>query len=247
MNGELLLHVGIGVVLEGVAGVCFWFGTKARKTAGLIEDLPTTSIGDLRGGLVEVKGRVRSLGRSLQSPLTGKPCVYYEFLVEERQTSHRGSGSSSTTSERWRNRVKDRQKVPCEVDDGSGSVRVDLGKAELLLHEDTGGRSGFLNDPSPAFEAAMARYGERTTGLFMNKTLRYRETYVEEGDSLYVLGHHRGGQITKGPDGVLVVSDKGEAGALDDVKSKALWFTIGAGVAAVVGVAWVVVALVMNH
>lgn len=209
---QLLLFVG-GGALSGLGG---WLAlghaaTKAR-IAALIRETRTSPIRALRpGSLVEVQGRVRAEGHVLTAPLSGRPCVYFAFSVEEAQQRTSGTGKNRRTRTVWVNRVRDAQRRPFLLDDGTGTVRIDLERAEVGLAVDEGGGSGFLNDPTPAFENALRRYGVASQGWVFNKKLRYRETVLCEGDPLYALGTFSGATVTRGREDVLVVTDRGEA------------------------------------
>lgn len=213
MNATILLWF-VGGAFSGLGG---WFllqraAAKAR-IAALIRDTRTSKVKDLRRGLVEVEGRIRAVdqGQVLLAPLSGRACVYYSFVVEEGVQRTSGTGKNRRTRTVWVNRVRDVGRRAFVLDDGTGTVRVDLERAEVGLAVDAGGGSGFLNNPTPAFEQALQRYRVASSGLVFNKSLRYRETVLCPDDPLYALGTFTGQAIEKGHDGVLIVTDRGEA------------------------------------
>ena len=103
------------------------------------------------------------------------------------------------------------------------SVVVRCGSRAFSEHpgSDQGGRSGFLNDATPDFERALQARGKSSVGLLLNRTLRWSEMYLEVGDPLYALGTYDGRRVTKGSDGVLVVSDLGQTAALQRIAGEA--------------------------
>ncbi|MBI4616654.1 MAG: hypothetical protein HY720_23790 [Planctomycetes bacterium] len=239
--------VVIGTAFAG-GGVLLGFLSRGYRTkVRRIEETPTSEIRNVRPGLAEIRGRIKAGGEPLASPLSGKPCVYYDFKVEElhRRRSGRRGGSST----QWRTVVRDRQTAPFWVDDGTGQAEVEIEKADLILAADAHARSGFLQDAPPELEGMLReRYGRSSQGLIFNKTMRYSETILEEGDDLFVLGtavRDAGARprFVKGDD-AFVVSDSDEASVLSSLRSSAMATAIlgvvlglGGVVAAAVGIA----------
>ena len=200
----------IGIVLVivcPIAGIVLTTNALRLSTiAHLIRDVPTTPIGEIEEGLIEVKGTVSALSAELISPLTRSHCVYFRFVVKEKKSSGKNSY--------WRTVVDDQQYATCLIEDESGGCEVDLSQSKLLLAVDHHCRSGTFNDAPPELEATLAEYGRTSHGLVFNKTMRYEETVLEVGDNMYVLGDAvaRDGEftlITKG-DSEFIVSDKSE-------------------------------------
>lgn len=89
----------------------------------------------------------------------------------------------------WRQVLSDGARIPFAVEDSSGTVMVDPEGADVELHEDGCGESGFRRDPPPEVETMLStRYGFSTKGLIMNRSLRYRERCLRDGDDVYVFG-----------------------------------------------------------
>jgi hypothetical protein len=204
------------IVLWFIGGVCCGLlgrsvskrADDTARVAALIRDVRTTKVEGLRPGLAEVAGRIRAVDSHplLQAPLSGRPCVYYCFEVQE------SAGAIKKTHEQaWRSRVRDVARSAFVLDDGTGTVQVELEGAAVGLAADTGGESGFMTEWTPAFAAALKRYNVTTSGFAMNRTYRYRETVLCVDDPLYALGTFTGKAIEKGPDGVLIVADRNEA------------------------------------
>ena len=204
----IIVITTIGILLEVVL---VYFARKNGKMARLIRETPTSKIAELKEGLVEVKGHVRPLSEPLESPLSKRSCVYYQFKVQERRRRHTGK----STSHYWVTVINDEQSVPCLVEDETGAAEVALLEANLVLDTDTRMRSGFFNDASPELEQTLnQRYGRSSRGFIFNRTMRYTETVLEERDPLYVLGtaeiqSGRRPRLNKS-EGILIVSDKGE-------------------------------------
>ncbi|MFW5798014.1 MAG: GIDE domain-containing protein [Planctomycetota bacterium] len=237
----LIIGIVVGLGLEAVLVV---FAIRNWTRYRLIEDTPTTPVESLSPGLREAQGAVVALGDSLQSPMGHKACVYYHFKVEEERIRRDSDGDTRRT---WHTVVNDRQHAHCGVDDGTGFAEIDIQNAELKLNQDQHKRSGLFNSASSDLEAALnERYGRSSKGFIFNKSMRYTETVLEEGDRLYVLGDvemrdDRPPVFKKG-EHPLIVSDKGEAG----VSSSYKWTSIGCWAGAVVVLAIGITLLVMN-
>jgi hypothetical protein len=171
---ELLLWPAGGVALGLLA---FLRGFRAWRRLRLIEDLPTTRVRSLALGRVELAGRAR--GRAaLEAPLTGTPCVYYRYLVEEEV----GSGRSR----RWKALARgDSADAGFHLEDGTGQVLVDPRGAELEL-------SPVWRATDPPLSApllrTLARHGIDPHGWLFRRRLRFTEWRLACGDPLYLLG-----------------------------------------------------------
>jgi hypothetical protein len=157
-----------------------------RKRARLLADTPVTKVAELAFGPAQVQGRVVALAEPMVAPLSGKPCVYYCFTVEEKRTVRHGLFH---TSSHWKTVIDDARSIAWGVADDTGTANLDLGGAELILKPGTQFRSGFWNDAPPTLERVLnERYGRSSKGLLFNKGMRYSETLIEPGDDLLVLG-----------------------------------------------------------
>jgi hypothetical protein len=117
MQFLLLIPVLAVLVLE----VFFLYKVAAnRKRAKLIASTAIVKVAELSGGQAKVQGQVLGLGDPLAAPLSGRPCVYYRFQVEEKKMRHgpppHGGGSY------WKTIINDVQSIPCGLDDGTGVV-----------------------------------------------------------------------------------------------------------------------------
>lgn len=78
-------------IVFGMGGVSWFFeGFAILRRKRLIENMPTSEIRCVSQGLVEVKGRTKQK-EDLYGPVSGTPCVYYTYRVEERQYRQDGS------------------------------------------------------------------------------------------------------------------------------------------------------------
>ena len=225
----MISSAAVGYGIYCLYQACRYFAKVKR-----IKNTLTSEIGELTEGTREIKGRVTERGKKLRAPMTGKPCVYYEFTV----TQNAGEDNASTI-------IHDKPIARCHVDDGTGAASINLNGADLVLDAVRHESSGVLNSASPRLESILARYKKISKGWVFNKKLQYTETILEVGDELYVLGPAKvakGNVWFKASNGQpLIVTDKSERMLLENFTTKALLNTFGA-VMLLVGVA---VALIM--
>lgn len=186
---------------------------------------------------MELEGKIASVtGQLLAAPVSGKACVLYRFRVEEQVAS--GSGKNRRT--RWVSRIDEKRQVGFVLHDGTGGVEVDFAKGEPAPRRRRGRPERLPERRQPEFERALRERGQSSTGLLLNRTLRWSEMYLEIGDPLYALGAPDDGRrVTKGSDGVLVVSDQGQTALLQRIAGEAAMLrrvaTLGFVVAGAIG------------
>src|SRR5437764_1111142 len=79
----VVLLVLLAAALAG-AGVAAFFAVASYRRSQLL-GVPSADIADLRPGFGKVRGAVAARGKLLSGPLSGRPCVYYRFRVEEER------------------------------------------------------------------------------------------------------------------------------------------------------------------
>lgn len=167
-----------------VFGIFLFFkGFILLKKKRLIENLPTSKIRSLAMGLVEIFGAVVPAEKMiLKSPFSNKDCVYYGYTVEEL----RGSGKN----QRWVTVKKDEKYVHFYLKDETGMVLVDPKGAKMDIPVDSEFRSNFGVDPPDTVKKFLKSQNLRFEGLLLgiNKTMKYKEYFVEPKDSLYIIG-----------------------------------------------------------
>ncbi|MCP4445970.1 MAG: hypothetical protein GY811_11585 [Myxococcales bacterium] len=140
----------------------------------------------------KIVGRLSYLGEPLRSPLTGRPCAFYEIIVEEYK-NHLG-----LTSGGWQRVIRDAQGQDFLIDDGTGRAIVDPTDPEVVITIDAQTSSGMTDDPTVREMDFLKSHGFVGKGWVFNKTLRYREGILESGESVAVMGR---GTLEPDPDG----------------------------------------------
>lgn len=109
--------IAIGIALLSIFG---WLGSLRRWRS--IRDTPTSQIASAAQGYVELIGRGKGLeGLPLVSPLTGLPCLWYHYTVEEKDSDGK-----------WKHQRSDTSEFSFLIRDASGECLIDPEGAEVL-------------------------------------------------------------------------------------------------------------------
>lgn len=222
----------------------FYKGFSWFKRKRLIEDIPTSKIRSIAMGLVEVKGKALQAKKEIkQSPLSGKKCIYYRYLVEKLVSS----GKSS----RWVRVKQGRSDEPFFVEDETGKVMVDPKNAEVHVPMSYHSRSKWGRDPEPAVKRFLQKENIRFEGRLFgaNYTMRYREWLIAPKMQLYIMGTAADNPyveeatavkgvkdiiIKRGREKVMVMSNRKEKQILNTLKLKAIGGIAGGALLSVV-------------
>jgi hypothetical protein len=170
VGGGILVAVGVG-----------WYFSPANRVKRELRSAQRFSLRELpEGTRARVVGQARVFERTLEGPLTGRPCVYFRATIEQHHTTGRSSY--------WKTIVREENGVPFILDDSTGHALVDPIAAKVALDVDGEGDSGTFDNPSPREQAFLARNGQTGEGWVFNKRLRYREAVIEIGETVAVLG-----------------------------------------------------------
>jgi len=170
----LAIAAGVAVV---AAGFLWNEKAKIRRELRGARRVDIAELGEGRTG--RLVGAVGD-GPTLQAPLTGRSCVFYEATVEE----FRSSGKSGS----WRQVAREVDGVTFVIDDGTGRAIIDPTGARVAVDIDMTTRSGTFDDATPVEEQFLIRHGLRASGWMFNRTLRYREGVIEIGETIAVMG-----------------------------------------------------------
>jgi hypothetical protein len=196
MEDQLIVVVVVSVAVAAIAAISYfaWYFSASAATRRELRARKRVDIGSVAdGATVKISGtaaHVKGL-EPLTAPLSGRPCVCWEVVVEEQV---RTSKSSS-----WREIVRDQRAQRFVIEDGTGRALVEARTPTIALHQDDSYRSGTFNDATPELEAFLERYDLSSTGtLGFNKQLRYCEGVIEAGERVSAFGRAR---LEPDPDG----------------------------------------------
>lgn len=175
-----LAVLGAGAVATLGAWAYRTYLSKRGRLRRALRKAPTVTVTEAPDGQpAKLVGVLRySDAQPLEAPLTRRRCACYQVTVQER------GGNNN-----WRTVIDASDHLRSFwLEDRTGRALVQLELPSLLLTMDAHFRSGFLDDAAPALEAFLAQHGRSSRGLVFNKTLRYREGVLEEGEEVAVFG-----------------------------------------------------------
>lgn len=154
-----------------------WWSLKRWSQARHLLDTPTSKIRSAAQGYAEFYGVLAAqTDAQLRAPLTGKPCLWWRFRIEEYQSSGKKRSwrmVESGSSEAW-----------LRLTDGTGDCLIDPRGAEVrpLVREVW---QGHLRHPlGPAKSGLLGWLGS-------GKRYRYSEERLQVGQPLYAIGDFR--------------------------------------------------------
>jgi len=215
-----MVSLAAGSLMTGISG---WFSVRAFQDAKLIAEIGSTPMAELTDGLHEVRGTVQGAA-DFKAPVSQRACLGWRLLVEQQRRST------------WEVVYDTREMVPFGLGDGTGSVQVDAGKAELVLARSTRVGTGVISVPSPEWDALKARLGdpaiEPTTPF-----LRWKEETIEPEDVITAIGNFaREGEAWVVSTDNLLLSDRDDAEVVRQQRRRgqrhAMWALAGVAVLA---------------
>lgn len=125
-DGEFWIFTGL---LAVAAVAAFAFSFHFLRRARLLEDVPTSRVRSAAQGYCELDGIARLLkGPAINGPLTGLPCVWWEYHIEEKVTT--GTGKNRSTH--WRTLARMASECLFALDDDTGICVIDPDGASVI-------------------------------------------------------------------------------------------------------------------
>jgi hypothetical protein len=155
------------------AAACIYtmrLGLAAFWKLRLVVDTPTARIRSAPQGYVELQGQAHPQRDLIAAKLSGKPCVWYRYRIQERRRSGR--------RESWVTIEQGDAARPFVLDDGTGRCLIDPAKAAVKCR-----RTEVWLDSRSGASGGLGR-------LFSQQRLcRKTEERIAEHEYVYVLGH----------------------------------------------------------
>ena len=120
-SASLLAFVLMVAVPLAMAGIAVYAGQRARRQAALIKTTPSANIAMADDGYRKFEGTIEAIGdKSLTSPLTKSPCVWFHAKVEESVAARQADKGSR----HWKELSDTTSSTPFVVRDATGSCVV---------------------------------------------------------------------------------------------------------------------------
>ncbi|MCU4157024.1 hypothetical protein J1N10_13625 [Carboxylicivirga sp. A043] len=133
------------------------------------------------GESARVVGTIECFGTPLTAPLSGRKCAHYYILVEQE----RSSGKSSS----WHTLIEEEVSGDFVIRDGANRASIQGPTVKSYIVQDRKYKSGLFNDASQNLERYLKQKGHESENMLgFNKTLRYKEGILEQGEKVAVYG-----------------------------------------------------------
>jgi hypothetical protein len=184
MDQQNIFIIAVFVIAGLLTLFSFYYNKKARIKRKLKKS-PVKRIATVTDGeVVKITGKVEYTGEPLTAPLSGRTCACYHVLVEQRVSSGKNT--------HWKTIIEEEIFGSFGIRDEDYCARFDGNKVKSYIVQDRKYTSGFRNDALEVLERYLKNHGyESENFLGMNKTIRYREGVLEEGETIAVLGKAR--------------------------------------------------------
>ncbi|MDM8347515.1 GIDE domain-containing protein [Pseudomonas sp. sp1636] len=170
-----------------VAGA--WWSLKRWFQARHLLDTPTSKIRSAAQGYAEFYGvLVAQANAQVRAPLTGKPCLWWRFKIEQ----HQSSGKSRS----WRVVESGSSEAWLCLHDGTGDCLIDPRGAEVRPAIREVWQGSLRHPMGPAKSGLLSWLGS-------GKRYRYSEERLQVGQPLYAIGDFRssgGGRQARNPE-----------------------------------------------
>ncbi len=141
--------------------------------------IPLKKICDLDIGYFGIQGKIVKLGSLLTSPYRGIKCVYYNFKIDK--LTRWGKGIS------WMNNfVNEKRYVDVGIDDGTGIIKIDLGKASVFVGDNFSTISPILKFPNDFQGKLLEKYTPKEKPFSYGFRTRFSETIIKDGTNVYL-------------------------------------------------------------
>lgn len=164
-------------VFLSISSWVHWF--KKTKRARLIEDVPTSTINSAPQGYVELLGHaVFPPERKMRSPLSGKECIWFHYIVEKRRQNEDGIFGF------WHPVTNFQSKSLFKLEDETGKCVIDPTDAEVICYKK---KTWYADSYMPGYPTTPASK-PGFMNLINRREFRFTERWIEPVETLYAIG-----------------------------------------------------------
>jgi len=175
-DGDWFLLIAIFVG----ACVCLFAALRMFHRARLVEDMPTSKIRSCPQGYVELYGTTKWMeGPEIYAPLTGQPCVWYSFVIEEY---------ARNSKQKWRHIDSGISDHLFLLEDDSGSCIIDPDGAEVTPSSSQTWVGPKLLKANANIQNPSAMKVIGDVLMSSQQKYRYTERRLDQFESLYAIG-----------------------------------------------------------
>jgi hypothetical protein len=181
-------------VLTAAAAVFLWRAVRAWRENRLVEDTAASRIRSAAQGYVELTGHGLALPKAQgTAPLTGLPCTWWRYKIEER--------SSNGRSRSWTTIDSGTSESAFLLDDGTGQCIIDPRGAEVFP-QSSSVWYGPTEWPQVRIPDGQGFLGKLADALIPSDRYRYTEYRLHEHETVCALGAYRtlGGVSVENPE-----------------------------------------------
>nr|WP_321221158.1 hypothetical protein [uncultured Psychroserpens sp.] len=177
----ILVICAVGLIIY----LIYYFSNK-QVILRTLSKIPLKPISSLKtNALSKVVGKALHVEEPLKAPYSGRHCVFYQIIIEQKVKS----GKSS----HWKKIVSEEKFQDFFIDTNGDFVIIKPQHHPrnyiCYLVKDKETSSGTFNDPTPKFAALLRRYNIEPENFFgFNRTLRYKEGIIAVGERITVAG-----------------------------------------------------------
>jgi len=181
VNIDQVLVLTFGMLLvSGIILATIYFSKKAvilRK----FHRLTVTAISSLQENKIsKIIGKSKPVDRPLVAPLSGRKCVYYKVIVQQK---------TDGKNKYWYEIIKEEKYQNFLVTSYAGSALILMESFDSYFVEDKIYKSGRFNDATSKLQNYLKLHDKKSLDFFgFNKTLRYKEAIIGVDEKITVLG-----------------------------------------------------------
>ena len=153
---------------------------KQFHRSRLVADMPTSKVRSASQGYTELIGIARKNNHTNIAPLSGELCLWWRYTIEK----YRHTGKNR----RWVTVEDKRSSLPFQLDDTTGTCRVEPKDAEVSTYHKHTWYGSTRKAVIAASKPKKSHFTMNRIGGF-GRRYRYTEYLLKDGDPLYVLGH----------------------------------------------------------